>query len=85
VDLTERQISIIEFERTAWQTEISKQKAIRKLFTISPSRYYQIRDELIDLPEAMKFDPMVIRRLQKQRRSRRAKKLGISEAKSPIR
>ena len=85
MDLTERQISIIEFERTAWQTEISKQKAIRKLFTISPSRYYQIRDELIDLPEAMKFDPMVIRRLQKQRRSRRAKKLGISEAKSPIR
>ncbi|MEG3586874.1 MAG: DUF3263 domain-containing protein [Actinomycetota bacterium] len=85
MNLTERQISIIEFERTSWQTEISKQKAIRKLFTISPSRYYQIRDELIDLPEAMKFDPMVIRRLQKQRKARRAKKLGISDAKSPIR
>ncbi len=85
MDLTKRQKSIIEFERTAWQTDISKEKAIRQIFTISPSRYYQIRDELIDLPEAMKFDPMVIRRLQKQRRFRRAKKFGISEAKSPIR
>ena len=85
MDLTERQKSIIEFERTAWQTGISKEKAIRQIFTISPSRYYQIRDELIDLPEAMKFDPMVIRRLQKQRNFRRAKKFGISEAKSPIR
>ena len=83
--LTERQKSIIEFERTAWQTDISKETAIRHLFTISPSRYYQIRDELIDLPEAMKFDPMVIRRLQKQRKFRRSKKYGISEAKSPIR
>tara|TARA_B100001250_G_scaffold393838_1_gene397020 strand:+ start:90 stop:347 length:258 start_codon:yes stop_codon:yes gene_type:complete len=85
VDLTERQKSIIEFERTAWQAGISKEKAIRQIFTISPSRYYQIRDELIDLPEAIKFDPMVIRRLQKQRKFRRSKKYGISEAKSPIR
>ena len=85
MELTERQKSIIEFERTAWQTDISKETAIRQLFTISPSRYYQIRDDLIDLPEAMKFDPMVIRRLQKQRKFRRSKKYGISEAKSPIR
>ncbi|KIE52328.1 MAG: DUF3263 domain-containing protein [Acidimicrobiaceae bacterium] len=83
--LTERQIAIIEFERTAWEVEISKEKAIRQTFAISPSRYYKIRDELLDLPESMHYDPLVIKRLQKQRRYRRAKKFGISMAKGPIR
>ncbi|HJM28654.1 MAG: DUF3263 domain-containing protein [Acidimicrobiales bacterium] len=83
--LSERQIAIIGFERTAWQSELSKKDAIRQLFAISPSRYYQIRDDLIDSPEAMEYDPMVIRRLQKQRKSRRSKRLGISVAKGPIR
>ncbi len=83
--LTERQIAIIEFERISWQLDSSKEKAIREQFSISPSRYYKIRDELIDIPAAMDFDPMVVKRLQKQRKARRSSQFGISVTKSPIR
>ena len=78
VALTERDYAILDFERSAWKSNETKQKAIRKMFSISPSRYYQLRDALIDKPEAVDFDPMVVKRLQRARKLRRSKKLGIS-------
>ena len=44
VALTERDYAILDFERTAWKSNDTKQKAIRKTFSISPARYYQLRD-----------------------------------------
>ena len=85
VALTERDYAILDFERTAWKSNDTKQKAIRKTFSISPARYYQLRDALIDKPEAVDFDPMVVKRLQRARKLRRSKKLGISISNNPIR
>ena len=83
--LTERDMAIIEFERSAWKSSETKQKSIRQTFSISPARYYQLRDSLLDKPEAVQFDPMVIKRLQRDRKVRRSKKLGISISNNPIR
>ena len=83
--LTDRDYAILDFERSAWKSNDTKQKAIRNTFSISPARYYQLLDALIDKPEAVNFDPMVVKRLQRARKLRRSKKLGISISNNPIR
>lgn len=85
VSLTERDFAILEFERFSWQNSGTKQEAIRRTFSISPARYYQLRDSLIDKPAAIEFDPLVVKRLQRDRKFRRSKKLGISISNNPIR
>ena len=83
--LTERDMAIIDFERSAWKSSETQHQSIRQAFSISPARYYQLRDSLLDKPEALQFDPLVIKRLQRDRKVRRSKKLGISTSNNPIR
>jgi hypothetical protein len=48
---------------------------------MSATRYYQILNILIDTPEALAFDPMLVKRLRRMRasrqRARSARRLGI--------
>jgi hypothetical protein len=37
---------------------------------LPPTRYYQLLNELIDRPEALAFDPMLVKRLRAQRARR---------------
>jgi len=85
VELSERDIAIIEFERTYWQLVGSKEAAIRQRFGLSTSRYYQLRDTLLDSREALQYDPLVIRRLLRLRNKRRAVRYGVPSIQPPIR
>src|SRR5437773_12194007 len=71
---------ILEFERTWWQTSIPKEVAVRSRFGISPARYYQLLNRLIDQPAALEHDPMLVQRLRRpgeaRRRRRSARWLG---------
>jgi hypothetical protein len=69
--LTERDRAIIEFERTWWSEDASKESIIRERFELSTTRYYELLGELIDSDEAYGFDPLVIRRLRRLRDRRR--------------
>ena len=69
--LTERDRAIIEFERTWWSEDASKESIIRERFELSTTRYYELLGELIDSEEAYDFDPLVIRRLRRLRDRRR--------------
>ncbi len=69
--LTERDKAILEFERTWWAEPGTKETAIRDRFELSGTRYYQILGELLDSPEAMEHDPLVVRRLRRLRERRR--------------
>lgn len=73
--------AILDFERTWWQRSASKELSIRERFGISPARYYQLLNRLIELPEALEYDPMLVRRLRRLREVRRkkrfARKLGL--------
>lgn len=69
--LTERERAIIEFERTWWAEEGSKETIIRERFDLSTTRYYEIVSDLTESEEAYEFDPLVIRRLQRLRTRRR--------------
>jgi hypothetical protein len=69
--LTERDRAILEFERTWWSEDASKESVIRERFELSTTRYYELLGELIDSDEAYDFDPLVIRRLRRLRDRRR--------------
>lgn len=80
-DLADREVRVLAFERQWWKFEGSKEQAIRDEFGFSPTRYYQILNGLIDRPEALAHDPMLVKRLRRlradRRRQRTARKLGI--------
>jgi hypothetical protein len=68
--LSERDLAILDLERTWWRQAGSKEREIRERFAISPTRYYQLLNRLIDNPEAMRQEPMLVRRLRRLRASR---------------
>jgi hypothetical protein len=69
--LTERELRILDFERQWWRQAGSKEQAIRDRFDLSATRYYQLLNALIDNPEAMAHDPVLVKRLRRLRASRR--------------
>ena len=66
-ELTERDQRILEFEREWWRFAGAKESAIRELFGIEPAYYYQQLNELIDQPAAEAHEPLLVRRLRRQR------------------
>jgi hypothetical protein len=81
--LTDREREILTFERSWWKQGGSKERAVRDAFDMSATRYYQILNALIDTAEALEEDPMLVRRLRRQRvarqRQRAARRLGMPE------
>ena len=79
--LSERDRRVIDFERQWWKYAGSKESAIKELFDMSPTRYYQVLNALIDSPVALAHDPMLVKRLRRQRatrqRARSARRLGL--------
>lgn len=80
--LTLRDEEILKFEREWWKHSGSKENAIRDIFDMSATRYYQILNALIDTEAALDFDPMLVKRLRRIRldrqRQRSARRLGIT-------
>ena len=70
--LSERDQAVLGFERQWWKYSGAKEAAIRELFDMSATRYYQLINSLIDTPEALEFDPMMVKRLRRMRSSRQA-------------
>jgi hypothetical protein len=79
--LTVREREILSFERQWWKYAGAKEQAIRDLFDMSATRYYQVLNALIDRPEALAADPMLVKRLRRLRssrqRARSARRLGM--------
>jgi hypothetical protein len=80
-ELTDRERAILAFERQWWKYAGAKEQAIRDLFDMSATRYYQVVNALIDRPEALVHDPMLVKRLRRLRatrqRARQARRLGV--------
>ena len=65
--LTDRQHRILTFERQWWKHADNRVTAVRELFGCSPTDYWQELHELIDLPEALTYDPLLVKRLRRRR------------------
>lgn len=79
--LTRREHDILAFERQWWKYAGAKEEAIKELFGLSATRYYQVLNALVDRPEALAADPMLVKRLRRLRatrqKARAARRLGF--------
>ncbi|WGX98278.1 DUF3263 domain-containing protein [Nocardioides sp. L-11A] len=79
--LSKRDLDILAFERQWWKYAGAKESAVREQFDMSATRYYQVLNALIDRPEALEADPLLVRRLRRLRsqrqRQRSARRLGF--------
>ena len=79
-----REREMLAFERQWWRYAGAKEAAIREQFGMSATRYYQALNALVDRPEALAADPLLVRRLRRMRaarqRQRPARVLGTDPA-----
>ena len=79
-ELTERDLAILDFERSWWKHAGVKEQAIKERFEMSATRYYQLLNDLLEHPAAMTQDPILVKRLKRLRvyrqRQRVARLLG---------
>jgi len=68
--LTDRQHQILTFERQWWKHLDARTTTVRELFDCSPVQYRRELDEIIDLPEAHAYDPLLVKRLRRRREAR---------------
>lgn len=66
-DLEQR---VLEFERSWWRYAGAKESAIKELFDLTPPRYYQLLNDLIDREDALMAAPMLVKRLRRLRQAR---------------
>ncbi|GAA2070975.1 DUF3263 domain-containing protein [Williamsia deligens] len=68
--MTDDDRALLAFEKQWWRTPGAKENAIREQFGISTTRYYQRLTRILDNPEALADDPVLVRRLQRIRDAR---------------
>jgi len=77
--LSERDAAILDLERIAWTLPGRKEALVRERLELAPTTYYKLLAALLDDPEALAYDPLVVRRLRRVRdRRRRARYEGRS-------
>lgn len=78
--LSARDRAILDFEREWWKVAGTKEHGIRQRFDVSPTRYYQLLNRLVDDAAALAYDPMLVKRLRRlqatRQRQRAARRLG---------
>jgi hypothetical protein len=65
--LSRREHEMLSFERHWWRHAGAKETAIRDRFGVPPTRYYQALNALVDRPDALAADPLLVRRLRRLR------------------
>jgi Protein of unknown function (DUF3263) len=73
--LTARDQSIIDFEREWCVLPGRKTTAIRDRFGMSTSSYYRELRRLLERPDALSYDPLTVKRLQRRRDQARRERL----------
>ena len=68
--LSPRDAAILDFERQWWRHAGAKEESIREFFGLSAARYYQLLNVVIDSPDAVRHDPMLVGRLHRARDER---------------
>src|SRR3954464_8542590 len=69
--LSRHEHDMLAFERQWWRRPGAKETAIREQFGMTPTRYYQVLNTLVDRSDALATDPLLVRRLRRVRAARR--------------
>jgi Protein of unknown function (DUF3263) len=75
MELNQRDIDILDFERSWWKHAGAKDRAIRERFDMSATRYYQLLNELLENPAALEHDPILVKRLKRLRQYRQRQRV----------
>ncbi|MFL0460317.1 DUF3263 domain-containing protein [Kytococcus sedentarius] len=73
--LSARDREILAFERQAWRYAGAKEQEIRELFGLTTTQYYQRLNRLLDTEAALAVDPLLVKRLRRQRDARHTTRL----------
>ena len=65
--LSDLELRILDFEKQWWRFSGAKESSIKELFNMTPPAYYQLLNNLIDRPEALLQEPMLVKRLRRLR------------------
>lgn len=68
--LSDLETRILDFERSWWRYAGAKESAIKELFDLTPARYYQLLNDLIDRDDALEAAPILVKRLRRLREAR---------------
>lgn len=68
--LNSREREMLDFEASWWQQPGSKSRGIAQRFSVTASAYYKRLADLIERPDAMAYDPLLVRRLRRRRSER---------------
>lgn len=71
--------AILEFEARAPRSVGAKEAAIRARFDMSPVRYHQRLNALLESPAALAAEPVLVNRLLRVRETRRAGNPGAAQ------
>ncbi|WP_246339418.1 DUF3263 domain-containing protein [Streptomyces lunaelactis] len=72
--LSERDRAVLAMERRSWPGPGAKERAVREQLGISPVRYYQLLNALLDDARALAHDPVTVNRLRRVRDDRRSRR-----------
>jgi len=72
VALSERDLAVLEMERRTFRRRGAKEQAVRDELDLSSTRYHQVLNALLDDPEALAADPVLVGRLRRLRAERTA-------------
>ncbi|HIW99511.1 MAG TPA: DUF3263 domain-containing protein [Candidatus Nesterenkonia stercoripullorum] len=68
--LTEEEAQILGLERQWWKYAGAKDQAISEQLSMSAVSYYRTLNRLIDTEDALAYDPILVKRLRRQRDAR---------------
>ncbi|MEU5423585.1 DUF3263 domain-containing protein [Streptomyces sp. NPDC001407] len=72
--LSGRDRDVLALERRTWPGPGAKERAIREDLGLTPTRYYQLLNALLDDPAALAHDPVTVNRLRRLRDARRERR-----------
>ncbi|TRV77249.1 DUF3263 domain-containing protein [Streptomyces sp. 130] len=72
--LSDRDRAVLAVERQSWAGAGAKERAIRERLGLSPTRYYQLLNALLDDRRALEEDPVTVNRLRRVREARRGRR-----------
>ena len=72
--LSARDRAVLALERRGWSGPGAKERAIREQLEMSPTRYYQLLNALLDDPRALAHDALTVNRLRARREAQRARR-----------
>jgi hypothetical protein len=74
-ELAQTDIDILDFERSWWKHAGVKESAIKERFDMSATKYYQLLNELLEKPEALEYDAILVKRLKRLRTYRQRQRV----------